>query len=147
MLPRKSLHPFNRKQNQDFFPGPQLLPNISPKEGEERDERVLTANDFPSAGIPFPTPCDCAGAGSWGSWPGRNLRERKHLVWWLLVTSRFSFSFWSNIKVCFGSLSHRCVCVCASVFSSSILITLIGIIEMQRDKQTGCSLYEYNLKA
>ena len=56
MLPRKSSHPFNRKQNQDFFPGPQLLPNISPKEAEERDERVLTANDFPSAGIPFQFP-------------------------------------------------------------------------------------------
>ena len=51
----------------------------------------------------------------------RTLGERKHLVWWLLVTSRFSFSFWSNIKVCFGSLSHGCVC--ASVFSSSVLIT------------------------
>ena len=40
----------------------------------------------------FPTPYGCTGARSWGSWPGRNLREIKHLVWWLLVTSRFSFS-------------------------------------------------------
>lgn len=36
--------------------------------------------------------------------------------------------------------------MCKSLFSSSVLITLIEIIEMQRGRQTGCGGCKFNLE-
>ena len=96
----KSLHPF-KKLNQDFsLPGPQLSPNIFPKEAEVsrgRDGKVLAANGFPRMSFPFQLPAamrDCRlGEPAW-----KDHGERKHLVWQLLATGRFSFSSWSNTQ-------------------------------------------------